>query len=218
MSEGIYNGLGNMQTIGNQIVLPAVSTAGSIFGPMLVAKLAWPVPVVGPAIAGITIALAAIFNRKSPRQKEIATQAANEVEQILQNNVAEYMAGPRTPESQAYALMNFDAAWNWLTSPEGCGSPELGDPGRRCISERQRGGSAPWCPTTTGCDWFILYRDPIANDSPAVASPAVTSSAATGGGGDLLSVLGIQPGPGGEQPSMMPLLALGLIGAGLLMS
>jgi len=30
-----------------------------------------------------------------------------------------------------------------------------------------RGGSAPWCPTGTGCDYYTEYLDPIVNDARA---------------------------------------------------
>jgi len=92
-----------------------------------------------------------------------------------------------------------------------CGAAEMGEPGRRCISERQRGGTAPWCPTGSGCDWFILYRDPIANDVP-VPSPSVADSI----GGSIASIFG--GGDGGSESNMLPLLlGAGLIGAALLL-
>lgn len=118
-------------------------------------KAAW-VPVVGPIVAGVGIAIAAILNRKGPKQKIAATQIVDDLEQQLRANVAGYMEH-RTAATKAAALANFDAAMAWLESAEGCGNPDLGEPGRRCISERQRGGK--W-------DWFSYYRDPIANDQP----------------------------------------------------
>ena len=122
------------------------------------------IPIVGPIIAGVSLGLSVLFNRRGPKQKVASTKIADEIEELLKENLAGYMASDRTKTIQAYALKNFDDAWAFLSSSDGCGSPDLGEPGRRCISERQRGGSAPWCPTGTGCDWFTLYRDPISTD------------------------------------------------------
>jgi hypothetical protein len=125
------------------------------------------IPIVGPAIAGATVALALWQARKGPYQKTATTEIVNEAEPILQDNMRGYLEGPRTAEAQAWALKNFDDIWAQVVAL--CGKAEMGEPGRRCISERQRGGSAPWCPTSTGCDWFVLYRDPIAAAAPVSA-------------------------------------------------
>lgn len=157
-----------------QIATGAVSTVGGAFTPVIAHSLfasaatgvmpLWAVPVVGAAVAGVVLALAAIFGRKGPKQKEAATQIVNQVADLMRDNLNAYMAGPRTRASQLMALEAFDQAWAWMESADGCGNPALGDAGRRCIEERRRGGSAPWCPTGTGCDFFHDLRDPIAND------------------------------------------------------
>lgn len=90
-----------------------------------------------------------------------ATQIVNEVEPYLKQSRDAFLTGPHTLSTQQAALALFDDTWQKVLTA--CGNPSLGAAGRRCISERQRGGSAPWCPTQTGCDWFALYRDPIAN-------------------------------------------------------
>jgi hypothetical protein len=118
---------------------------------------------VGGGIALVTLAVIAFLNRKGPKQKVATTQMVNEVEPLLKRNVDEYLAGPRTPESQAQALKNFDDVWTWLTSSQACGSPDMGNPGKACISDRSRGGK--W-------DWHVYYRDPIANDVPVQATAA----------------------------------------------
>jgi hypothetical protein len=76
------------------------------------------------------------------------------------------MSGPRTRSSQAAALKNFDDAWAYLTSAEACGNPQLGNPGKACISDRSRGGR--W-------DWFSYYRDPIAQDPNVKEDPVADS-------------------------------------------
>lgn len=102
-----------------------------------------------------------------------ATKVVNTVEPYLQQNLKAYQAGGHTKSEQATALKVFDAAW--ADAVQGCSNPALGSAGQRCISERQAGGSAPWCPTKTGCDWFSLYRDPIANDPNVVPDPVPIS-------------------------------------------
>lgn len=85
-----------------------------------------------------------------------ATQYANKVSELGQQNLNLYMAipTPRPKSLQLEALANFDSIWNALVSQ--CGNPALGSAGQRCISERQRGGKY---------DYFSYYRDPIANDT-----------------------------------------------------
>lgn len=200
---------------GKQIIMSAPSIAGGVLtagGSSSIAAAAWgslAIPIVGAAVAGATIGLMLLFSRKGPKQKEATTQIVDQIEPQLQDNLRGYLEGPRTVESQAQALANFDGAWQWIM--ENCGATEMGEPGRRCISERQRGGSAPWCPTGTGCDWFILYRDPIANDTP-VPSPSAVDSI----GESFSSIFG--GGDGSSSNSMLPLLlGAGLIGAALLL-
>lgn len=142
------------------------------------AASAW-VPLIGPAIAGITLAIGLLLNRKGPKQKIAATQIVNDLEQQLKANLAAYQAGARTQTNQAAALANFDAAWAWLESAEGCGAAALGEPGRRCITDRARGGR--W-------DWASYYRDPIANDKaePDVFGVSISSLTDTKGTTGLL--------------------------------
>lgn len=109
-------------------------------------------------ITAIGYAIAAI--RKRGAQKLQASYFADEAERLLVQNLAAFEQMP-TRENQRGALANFDLAWDELISL--CGDPQLGDAGRRCISERARGGR--W-------DWFALYRDPIAEWSAPSTPPA----------------------------------------------
>jgi hypothetical protein len=143
-----------------------------------------------------------------------ATRVVDTVEaQYLKPNLAAYFGqAVRTRSMQVAALQVFDYAWSMVLA--GCGDPALGDAGRRCIRERQRGGSAPWCPTGTGCDWFTLYRDPIQND-PGVVPDALPVSAV---GSTFLSSLGV---PAGAAIAGLPvadlLLPAALVTVGLLL-
>lgn len=130
---GLY-GLGAGE--GQKIALQTVSSAGAIASgtaPLWTAAT-WAIPVIGAAVAGVCLALMAIFNRKGPKQKEETTRIVEEVISQLQQNLVAYQAGPHTISSQAQALANFDAGWQFILS--NCGLEEMGDPGQRCILER----------------------------------------------------------------------------------
>jgi len=133
----------------------AVGAAAGATAGTAPASSVW-VPIIGPAIAAVTVVLMLWLNRRGPAQKTATTAAVNELEPILKENLKAYMEGPRTKASQAAALKNFDDAWIWLTGPEACGSPDMGAPGRACIADRSPGGRWPWA---------AYYRDPIANDA-----------------------------------------------------
>ena len=131
---------------GGQIAMSTVSSAGSILAGaapawMTAATAAWAIPVIGAAVAGVCLAIMAIISRKGPKQKVATTQMAEDVIKLLQDNLKAYQAGPHTMSSQAQALATFDAGQAFLFGPEACGSSEMGDPGRRCIFERQPVGT-----------------------------------------------------------------------------
>jgi len=169
-----------------QYVSTGVQTGGAAATAIGTAMHAAWVPVVGPIVAGVTIALALIFARKGPGQKVASTHIVDDLEPQLQENLRGYMAGPRILASQAQALKNFDDAWAYLESAAACGAPELGNPGKACIQDRQPGGK--W-------DWFSYYRDPIAQDTAAA--------------GLMESIM-----PQGSQAPL--LIGLALVGAALL--
>ncbi len=138
------------------IVLAAPQIAGAAIGGASAAGASWAtaaIPIVGPIIAGVTVGLTLLFSRKGPKQKVATTQIVDAVEPLLRDNLNGYMAGPRTRSSQAQALANFDAGWQYVV--EHCDIPEMGNPGKACVSDRSPGGQ--W-------DWFAYYRNPIAND------------------------------------------------------
>lgn len=136
-----------------QTAVSTGGTAATAIGTAL--HSAW-VPVVGPLVAGVTLALGLWLNRKGPKQKVASTAIVNELEPLLKQNLDAYQQGPHTKTSQAAALKNFDDAWAFLVSADGCGTEALGNPGKACIADRSPGGK--W-------NWFAYYRDPIANDA-----------------------------------------------------
>jgi hypothetical protein len=142
---------------------------------MGIGSVAVAIPVVGAIVAGVILALTLLFNRKGPKQKIATTEIVNKVEPLLQQNLEGYMAGPRNLVSQAQALENFKAGWQYVV--DNCDVPVMGEPGQRCVADRQRGGQ--W-------DWWSYYYDPIANDlhvKELTAAEATAVAAAAGGSG-----------------------------------
>ena len=137
---------------------------------------------VGAAIGLVSGLISSMFSGGVTGQEKIAsTNIVNRVEPLLKQNLAAYMAGPRTPANQAAALANFDSAWAGVVQT--CSNPNLGAPGQACISDREAG-------STKGYDWFALYRDPIAND-PSVSSGGSVAAEVTStfGGSSLIPIL-----------------------------
>jgi hypothetical protein len=184
-------------------------------------------PFAGPAapfvaVAGVALELLGQMGVGSGCGQKcvLSTAYANKAEQVFQQNCNTYfgLPAPRTVSQQQAALTIFDSIWLDLTQQ--CGVASLGDPGKRCISDRQSGactwkqtGTSPWPggPAPGACwNWFNAYRDPIAND-PVVAD-TVTSSVSDAAS-SLESLLGVS----GSSSSMVPLLLVaGLVALAVL--
>jgi uncharacterized protein YozE (UPF0346 family) len=131
------------------------------------------------------IGLQLLFSRKGPEQKRKATQIANEAEVELQRNLDAYMKGPRTRADQQAALAVFDYAWAQFTAYSQ--DPALGEPGQRAVRERGPGGQVPG----TNGNWFVWYRDPIANDQPTETTASSLLQSATSSGGSAILLLAV---------------------------
>lgn len=110
----------------------------------------------------------------------LASDYANSAESLLNQIKSAYFAAPspRTVSFQNYALQAVAQVFNWLGTM--CSCPNLGTAGQRCISERLvQGGSAPWCPTGTGCDWITTYYVPIAEDATVPDSTTTSTGTST---------------------------------------
>ena len=190
--QGVY-GLGQDGS-GERIALTTVSSAGTIMAGTapLWTQAAWAIPVIGGIVAGVALALTAWFNRKGPKQKVQTTKIVNELEPMLQENLRGYQQGPHTVSSQAQALANFDAVWNTLV--ENCELEQYGDPGKRCIADR-KAGSCQWQEGGTCWNWFVGYRDPIAND-PNVRPDPLSAVSDIGAAAQQLFA-GVMPSGGG---------------------
>ena len=118
---------------------------------------------------------------------------ADQIEPTLQKNVDTYFASGRTKAEQEACLAVFDYVWAKLVAF--CGSGSYGTAGQKCISDRQSGAcviKAVTPPSWSGCDytaagsaggtncwnWYVGYRDPIAND-PCVVADSTTSSSSS---------------------------------------
>lgn len=158
--------------------LPIASATGGLAP--IAAALGVSVPVVGAiigaAILGAGYAINAIMNSGCGQTCIVSTSFANQANAALQQNIEAYFSipVPRPMSSQTAALANFDALWQWLQQQ--CANPQLGDAGKRCITDRQSGACVwtqpassvpPWgIPAAGACwNWFSGYRDPIANDT-----------------------------------------------------
>lgn len=99
------------------------------------------------------------------------TQIVNGLEPLLRQNVAAYLAGPRTCADQAAAISAYLSAYQWLISPAACGNGAYGSAGNRCISDRFGPGGAT---DTTGTQWpwAAYYYQPIADDQQAAGCAA----------------------------------------------
>jgi len=183
-----------------KIIKSANEIGGAVVGGAASIGAAWAtaaIPIVGPAVAAVTIAIMLIMSRKGPKQKTATTKIVEDIEPQLQANVDGYINGPRTLESQQQALENFKAGW--LAVLENCGDPAMGTPGQRCITERMEGARPQWdvCKNEPGgCpNWFELYRDPILANPPLTASPlGKNQTVTTNAGPDRGTVTG--PGAG----------------------
>jgi hypothetical protein len=134
----------------------------------------------------------------------VASQDADKFEVPLKQNLAAYMSAPVHYASlQAAALNNVDTLFAALQ--QACSDPNLGDAGRRCISERLDPGACHWrnaggnTPAGSGdqCwNWVKGYRDPIANDPNVVPDPSPVSqvgSEISSAGSSLLQTFGVSP-------------------------
>lgn len=141
------------------------------------------IPIIGAAIAGVTLGIVAILNSGCGQTCIVTSNWANQAETLLLQNAQAYFAlpAPRSAEAKAQALANFDQIWTYLSQQ--CGNPALGSAGQRCISDRMAGACTwhqthppqfPGEPDVGQCwNWFSGYRDPIANDPAVVTQTTV---------------------------------------------
>src|SRR5262249_51716348 len=107
-------------------------------------------------------------------------QIVNQAEVFLQQNLAAWQSlapSQKTVEAQQAALMNFDNVWNQVL--RACGSGQYGTAGAACIADCQQ-GACHWQTNGQCWNWFIGYRDPIANDSQVALNASILPANLTG--------------------------------------
>lgn len=155
------------------------ATAGPALATALGISASLAVPIVGAVFAGVLAGVEAILNSGCGQSCVITSNWADDAEQVLQKNAAAYfsLATPRPASAQTQALSVFDQVWQYLYS--NCNNAQLGTAGVNCIKDRQAGGCKwkmtnqpqyPLGPVPGDCfNWFVEYRDPIANDPNVIS-------------------------------------------------
>ncbi len=208
----------------------SVSAAG---GPIGVA--------IGAAVVGLTtIAMTLVNMFKGCGQTCIqASNDANQIEAQLLQNLNTYMSAPvHYASMQAAALNTFDTTWAALM--QACGSPALAQAGVNCIKDREQ-GSCKWkaspggwtqdaatgkwtysgygaAGSGTACwNWYVGYRDPIANDPTVVPDPPPVTATSTSTGTASIDSLLPASLTGSVQIGSVFVPMLGLIGGAVLL-
>lgn len=152
------------------------------------------VPFIGPAIAGVTLAIEAILNSGCGQTCVETSSWANQAEALLQQNIAQYFAtpAPRAQSLQSLAEQNYNSIWQQLVT--NCSQADLGTAGQNCIADREEGACHytqtatvppyPNSPAYGACwNWYNAYYLPIAEDPDVVpdsqATPASGGTAST---------------------------------------
>lgn len=157
-------GLGVLPISPTQIYeLPlTVFSSGGITSSSLLGAMGGPI---GLAITGGMIGVTQLIShwKKAAQRRAIATQIVNEIEPYFKQNLDAFLANP-TESNQKQAIYNFYVLWDEVLSQ--CGKDELGQAGRRCISDREEGSTAlGWG------NWFTAYLDPIRNHQGILEDP-----------------------------------------------
>lgn len=194
-------GLGSQQSAQQAVGYASTGTSAAVSGAVLAGLIpASVIPFVGPAVAIAAMAAQILIKNSGCGQTCIQTSEwANKAAAALQQNLDAWRALPvKTKSSQALALQTFDQIWNQLVTM--CSDPQWGNAGKRCISDRQQ-GACKWKNGNDCWNWFIGYRDPIANDPGVVPDPTVLDEASSA----VNSIFGTS----GSSSSLLPLLLIG---------
>lgn len=195
----VQKGLGSAQTTG--IIASSVATGGSITASALVAAGAVGGPVgvvIGGVAAGISLLISTLF--RPNLQKIQASNDANQIEQILKQNLQNWLTlqpSQKTVSVQQAALQVFDSGWAQYEALIQQ-IPDWQHKAPHSISDRAQGSCAyhtaqpaGWNGTTyvpngpnqnSGyCwNWFIGYRDPIANDPNIIPDSILGPTSSSG--------------------------------------
>ena len=212
---------------GISLATTGVVVGASIAGATAIGAIAGPIG----AIAGVLVSLLASVFKGCGSSCTLTSDAANQIEQALQQNLEAYMSSGHTQAEQTAALANFDNTWAQLE--QYCGQASFGTAGQNCISDREAGAchyetsaggwqqlNGTWTYVAPGLqgsgstcwNWFVGYRDPIANDPTVVANAASpTSASATGTGTIADDIDSIWSELTGGSTNLAPLLIVGAL-------
>ena len=162
-------GLGSDLSTGSGQAANFLNTVAPFTGP------AAPFVAAAGAVASLVSQVSAMFQGCGPTCVQ-TSNAANQAGAIATQIRDNYLAQPVHYASlQQIAVNGIQQIFAQLQQV--CSNPAMGAAGERCISERLvKGGTAPWCPTTTGCDWITVILDPVLNDPNVVPDPTTESS------------------------------------------
>jgi hypothetical protein len=119
---------------------------------------------ISKAVLGIASLVQNFFGQ--PDCDKIATtEIVNQAELFLKQNLAAWQSLPaaqKTVANQQVALQVFDNIWAQVM--QSCaGTQQYGSAGIACVADRQQ-GACHWQANGQCWNWFVGYRDPIAND------------------------------------------------------
>jgi hypothetical protein len=195
-------GLGQASTVQTAESIAATGATLTTSILVLMGTITGPVGAVIAGVIGIALAIASTFKGCGVTCTD-ASNYANQVEPLLNQNLQTYLSSPiRTVSMQAAAVNNYNTAIASLE--QACGQAALGKAGQNCIDERVNASSCQWkaqaggwvtnadgtCTYTpwgasgsgSSCwNWVIGYLDPITNDPCVQPDSVLTSSAGTAG-------------------------------------
>ena len=232
LQDGYLRGLGATSSTG--AILSAGGAAASVTAAGLAAAgiiSAAAIPFIGPAIAGVTLAIEAILNSGCGETCIETSQWANEAEAQLQANIAAYFAqpAPRAQSLQTLALGNYTSIWNTLVSQ--CSQAGTGTAGQNCISDREPGACHyrqtatvppyPNSPAYGACwNWYSAYYVPVAMDAavPDASAIPVNSTGTNSTGTTTTATTGATETTTSSTPSLLLIAAAGLLLLGVAFS
>lgn len=174
---------------GIQVLQPSITTgiaAGGGVATAAIAGTSLAVPIIGAAIAGVTLAIGLWLNRKGPKQKVATTHIVDQEETFLKQNIQAWNSSNKSSAEQQQAIANFYTVWNEVVA--NCSDDQYGNPGHACIEDRMPAGMTIMAggKSYTGngrFNWFDWYLAPIQNDPNVQSGNAVSSIL---GGADIL--------------------------------
>jgi hypothetical protein len=215
-SGGVYgcgDGVGDLGQMTATTAAGVAAAGAQTTATLLVAfgAIAGPIGLAIGAIAAIAPMIVKLFSGCGATCTQV-TQYANQVEQILKQNLQSYLSAPiRTVSMQQAAVNNYNTAIASLE--QACGQAQLGSAGQNCIDERVDASSCQWkaqaggwsqssdgtCTYTpwgannsgTSCwNWVIGYLNPITQDPCVQPDSSILSAGTTTDTSTLSSTLG----------------------------